>query len=42
MGIQDYLFKRLAEEDPQVLDVFERWVTVRPRDHYLHMGRGTC
>ncbi|MEM7153184.1 MAG: His-Xaa-Ser system radical SAM maturase HxsB [Myxococcota bacterium] len=34
-GIQDYLFGKLAEGDPQVLDTFERWTTVRPRDHFI-------
>jgi uncharacterized protein len=38
MGIQDYLFEKLEKNDPRVMDVFARWVTVRPRDHYLHLG----
>lgn len=34
-GIQDYLFEKLAEGDPRVLEVFQRWTTVRPRTHFL-------
>lgn len=36
MGIQDYLFGKIREADPKVLEVFERWTSVRNRDHYLH------
>ncbi len=37
MGILDLLFKRLIENDPKVMEVFERWVTVRERpDYYIH------
>lgn len=35
-GIQDYLFTKLHRADPAELQMFERWITVRPRDHYLH------
>ncbi len=34
-GIQDYLFGKLAEGDPQTLETFRRWTTVRSRDHFL-------
>jgi His-Xaa-Ser system radical SAM maturase HxsB len=34
-GIQDYLFERIGEGDPRVLDVFGRWTTVRDRSHFL-------
>lgn len=38
MGIQDYLFGKILAADPRVMEVFDRWMTVRPRDHYLHGG----
>ncbi|NJK32288.1 MAG: His-Xaa-Ser system radical SAM maturase HxsB [Deltaproteobacteria bacterium] len=34
-GIQDYLFERLAEGKPEVLAAFERWTTIRPREHFV-------
>ena len=34
-GIQDYLFHKLAEGEPHVLEAFERWTTVRSREHFL-------
>ena len=34
-GIQDYLFTKLAEGDPDVLQSFERWTTIRPREHFI-------
>lgn len=34
-GIQDYLFERLSGDDPAVLDVFRKWTTARPRDHFI-------
>lgn len=37
-GIQDYLFEKLAAGDPTTLDTFRRWVTVRPRDHFLQQS----
>ncbi len=37
-SIQDYLFEKLAEADPHVLETFERWTTIRSRDHFLHSG----
>jgi len=38
MGIQDYLFEKLRENDPKVMAVFDKWVHVRERDFYLHDG----
>lgn len=34
-GIQDYLFGKLAQGDPQVLEIFDKWTTRRPREHFL-------
>jgi uncharacterized protein len=34
-GIQDYLFEKLAEGDPKVMQAFERWTTIRPREHFV-------
>ncbi len=36
MGIQDYLFGKLADGEPHVLEAFERWTTIRAREHFLH------
>lgn len=38
-GIQDYLFGKIAEGDPAVMDTFRRWTIVRPRAHFLHSAR---
>ncbi len=35
-GIQDYLFGKLADGEPHVLEAFERWTTLRAREHFLH------
>jgi His-Xaa-Ser system radical SAM maturase HxsB len=35
-GIQDYLFEKLAQADDGVLQAFERWTTIRPREHFVH------
>lgn len=35
-GIQDYLFEKLAEANPDTLRAFERWTTIRPREHFVH------
>lgn len=35
-GIQDYLFEKIAENDPETMDVFRKWTTIRPREHFLH------
>jgi uncharacterized protein len=35
-GIQDYLFEKLAEGEPHVLEAFDRWTTIRPREHFVH------
>ncbi|MEZ4430009.1 MAG: His-Xaa-Ser system radical SAM maturase HxsB [Nannocystaceae bacterium] len=34
-GIQDYLFEKLGEGDPDVLEIFDRWTTVRAREHFI-------
>jgi His-Xaa-Ser system radical SAM maturase HxsB len=34
-GIQDYLFEKLAANDPKVMQAFERWTTIRPREHFV-------
>jgi radical SAM protein with 4Fe4S-binding SPASM domain len=36
MGIQDYLFSILRQNDPEMIAIFQQWTTVRSRDHYLH------
>ena len=35
-GIQDYLFEKLAEAKPSTMKAFERWTTIRPREHFVH------
>ena len=35
-GIQDYLFKKLEADDGELMDIFDKWVRVRDRDHYIH------
>lgn len=35
-GIQDYLFEKLAGADEGTLNAFERWTTIRPREHFVH------
>lgn len=34
-GIQDYIFEKLGDADPVVLETFSRWTTVRDREHFL-------
>ena len=34
-GIQDYLFEKIGSDDPQVMETFRRWTTVRDRTHFL-------
>lgn len=34
-GIQDYLFEKLGENDPQTLDTLRKWTTVRERSHFI-------
>ncbi len=34
-GIQDYLFERLTEADPDTLAAFDRWTTIRAREHFV-------
>ncbi len=36
-GIQDYLFAKLADADPKVLETFERWTINRAREHFLQV-----
>jgi His-Xaa-Ser system radical SAM maturase HxsB len=35
-GIQDYLFGKLRENDPAVMETFRRWTTHRVREHHIH------
>jgi uncharacterized protein len=35
-GIQDYLFEKLRDDDPETLAILRRWTTVRARSHFLH------
>lgn len=35
-GIQDYLFGKIRENDPKVMEVFRRWTINRAREHFLH------
>jgi His-Xaa-Ser system radical SAM maturase HxsB len=34
-GIQDYLFEKIAEGDPQTMKTFGQWTTYRPREHFI-------
>jgi His-Xaa-Ser system radical SAM maturase HxsB len=34
-GIQDYLFEKIGSRDKDVLEVLQRWTTVRDRSHFL-------
>ncbi len=34
-GIQDYLFTKLGEGDPETVETLKRWTTVRAREHFL-------
>ncbi len=34
-GIQDYLFEKLAQNDPRVVETLRRWTTARERSHFL-------
>ena len=34
-GIQDILFEKLQENDPEVMAIFRRWTTVRERSHFV-------
>lgn len=34
-GIQDYLFEKLRDNDPEVLQVLRRWTIHRPRDQFF-------
>ncbi len=35
-GIQDFLFSKLREADPEVLETLDRWTLVREREHFVH------
>ncbi len=35
-GIQDYLFTKLRQNDPDTMEVFRRWTINRAREHFLH------
>ena len=35
-GIQDYLFEKLRENDPETVEILRRWTTVRERTHFVH------
>lgn len=35
-GIQDYLFTKIQQNDPDTMEVFRRWTINRPREHFLH------
>jgi His-Xaa-Ser system radical SAM maturase HxsB len=39
-GIQDYLFEKIADADPGVMEVFRRWTTNRPREHFIQGASG--
>lgn len=34
-GIQDYLFEKLANADEQTMEIFDKWTTIRPREHFI-------
>ena len=34
-GVQDYLFEKIGSGDPEVLETFKKWTTVRDRTHFL-------
>jgi His-Xaa-Ser system radical SAM maturase HxsB len=36
-GIQDYLFEKIGTGDAAVLETFDRWTTIRNRDHFLQV-----
>lgn len=40
-GIQDYLFEKIADADPGVMEVFQRWTTIRPREHFIQGASGS-
>ncbi len=35
-GIQDYLFTKIRQNDPDTMEVFRRWTINRAREHFLH------
>lgn len=34
-GIQDYLFRQIRRADPETMKIFQRWTTIRPREHFV-------
>jgi His-Xaa-Ser system radical SAM maturase HxsB len=34
-GIQDYLFNKLREGDPETVDILRQWTTIRERTHFI-------
>lgn len=34
-GIQDYLFEKLHQDDPAIVETLRRWTTIREREHFL-------
>jgi len=34
-GIQDFLFEKLRDDDPAVVEILRRWTTVRERTHFI-------
>ncbi|MEB2313326.1 MAG: His-Xaa-Ser system radical SAM maturase HxsB [Sorangiineae bacterium] len=36
-GIQDYVFEKLAAAEPETMEIFRRWTTVRERTHFLQV-----
>jgi radical SAM protein with 4Fe4S-binding SPASM domain len=34
-GIQDFLFDKLRENDPETVGILQRWTTVRERTHFI-------
>ncbi len=37
-GIQDYLFEKIAANEPSTMEIFRRWTTNRLREHHIHRG----
>ena len=34
-GVQDYVFEKLRDGDPETMEIFRRWTTVRERAHFV-------
>ena len=39
-GIQDFLFEKIREGNPDVLAILDRWTLVREREHFVHSTAG--